>query len=514
MFAEARFNFEDRHTFVGMLCFPVYRGDSPLLFGNDVLSKCVVDTPNGILAVPMGVLHNQKALELPLYTAFDQRTRLALVPHSPTSSRSYLALGLQDPVRLAKRIHVTTHLPSRDIERLVSAGLYPQVLSREQVDSIHALPTACQVCQSTGDPILHPKVSLRRPTRGWNEKVVADLFYLPDLIGKSPILHIRDKATGYSETCILSSRGKDVLLSAINMCWFHRHGSPQFFSADPEFSDLAPNLELMGIGFMRAPARRHQMIGIAETRHRVLRRLVSRLTGFQHGHVLTAAERLSHATFLSNIILGGKTISSFEQARGYFPSLYGLPCRSVSQEMLDLHRDSSMRRAMHLFLRSAHRQTLTHAALPSGTPVYYFVKPNTGRGQWEKGFVESCPPGEPLVLVRAKHSRGPTRAIALQDIRLVPRTELAEELETIALQSMNLPSPVQDVRLESTDLSTKVPPSRTSTLLASAARSFPHLSSGTRFGPHHQVQSDIGACADDEQPYWLGSPPTAVISYD
>jgi hypothetical protein len=85
--------------------------------------------------------------------------------------------------------------------------------------------------------------------------VVADLFYLLDLIGKSPILHIRDSATGCSETSSLPSRGKDVLLSTVNMCWFHRHGNPQSFSADLEFYNLALNLELMGIRFVRAPAR-------------------------------------------------------------------------------------------------------------------------------------------------------------------------------------------------------------------------------------------------------------------
>jgi hypothetical protein len=121
--------------------------------------------------------------------------------------------------------------------------------------------------------------------------------------------------------------------------------------------------------------------------------------------------------------------------------------------------------------------------------------------------VQSCPPDEPMVLVRNKHSRLPTRALALQDIILVPRTELDKELETIALESMTSPSSTQAVRLDSADSSAQVP-SRTIILLVIADRSLPPLSVGTRIRPHHKVQSDIGACDDDEPSFGVGFPPT------
>jgi hypothetical protein len=391
-------------------------------------------------------------------------------------------------LELAKKIHAHTHLPAKDVSRLISASILPATLSAPELEEIKALSSACAVCQRTGEPVPHPKVSLVRPLRGWNEKVVADIFYLTDVAGKAPLLHVRDSATGYSETAVLPTRDKNILLSFLMTTWFHKHGNPRLFSADSEFLDVAPHIELMGITYLRAPARRHQAIGVVETRHRVLRRIISRLPMFQHGAEISLHERLSHATFLSNILLGGKRLSSFELARGYFPSLLGLPCRGVSEVMFDLHQDASMRRAVHLFLQSASRSTLTQASLPRGTPVYYFVKAGAGHGSWKQGFVQSCVEGEPLACVQDHLGRGATRLIALQDLRLVPKSALAAELESIALTTaQDLPSGDLEPAAPS-EISSRVP-----AMLATAQTSHPHLGAAPRFRPHYHVQKDIGA---------------------
>jgi hypothetical protein len=273
-------------------------------------------------------------------------------------TNTLLSSATSSPLLLAKRIHVSTHLPGADIRRLVSATIAPKLLSAADEAVIHSISRACTVCQRTADPLPHPKVSLRKPLRDWNTKVVADLFYLPNQVGKSPILHVRDSATGYSATAIIPSRDLEVLFSFFKTTWVHRHGSPHSVSADPEFLPMAPHLEAIGIRYLRAPARRHQTIGIAETRHRVLRRLMSRLPHIEHCFVIPPSERLSHATYLSNLLLGSRIVSAFEQARGYFPALLGLKSRLVSDAELDLHQDTALRRAVHLFLRSPQSLTL------------------------------------------------------------------------------------------------------------------------------------------------------------
>jgi hypothetical protein len=130
-------------------------------------------------------------------------------------------------------------------------------------------------------------------------------------------------------------------------------------------------------------------------------------------------------------------------------------------------------------------------------------------GKWICGIVSHC---EPLAIVRAKQVVNRRVRLPFRISYWLPVLNLAEELKTIALESMNSPSPVQDVRLESTDLSAKVP-SRTSTLLASAARILTNLSSVTLLGTQHQVQSDVGACGDGEPSFGVSSH-RPVISFD
>ena len=44
-----------------------------------------------------------------------------------------------------------------------------------------------------------------------------------------------------------------------------------------------------------------------------------------HAHIL------SRATYLSNVLYGGRTLSSFEMARGYTPSIAGLPQSKITE---------------------------------------------------------------------------------------------------------------------------------------------------------------------------------------
>jgi hypothetical protein len=259
-FAQMHFLVQDFTGETGLLELPVCEGDSPALIGNDILMQCVLDNRNGTMTVPRDILQNSKPLKLSIYTGHDKRTRLAMCCLSQKKTNTLLSSATSSPLLLAKRIHVSTHLPGADIRRLVSATIAPKLLSAADESVIHSLSRACTVCQRIGDPLPHPKVSLRKPLRDWNTKVVADLFYLPDQVGKSPILHVRDSATGYSETAIIPSRDLEVLFSFFKTTWVHRHRSPHSVSADPEFLPMAPHLEAIGIGYLRAPARRHQTI--------------------------------------------------------------------------------------------------------------------------------------------------------------------------------------------------------------------------------------------------------------
>jgi hypothetical protein len=54
----------------------------------------------------------------------------------PVPIRSYLASTSKAPLELAKRIHLQTHLPAKDVPRLVSASISLATLERLRKDSL------------------------------------------------------------------------------------------------------------------------------------------------------------------------------------------------------------------------------------------------------------------------------------------------------------------------------------------------------------------------------------------
>ncbi len=61
--------------------------------------------------------------------------------------------------------------------------------------------------------------------------VQVDFLFIMEL-GKEPILHARDKATGYSATVILSSRDMNEVATAFVRQHINSHGPPKAVSAD------------------------------------------------------------------------------------------------------------------------------------------------------------------------------------------------------------------------------------------------------------------------------------------
>ena len=58
------------------------------------------------------------------------------------------------------------------------------------------------------------------------------------------------------------------------------------------------------------------------------------------------------AVFLSNMFSGSRTFSSFQLARGYQPSVLGIPSTVVSQELLEEHMEQMATRALQQVLKS------------------------------------------------------------------------------------------------------------------------------------------------------------------
>ncbi len=75
----------------------------------------------------------------------------------------------------------------------------------------------CTSCKPTGRPHNAKKLSFDKLLRTCNDHVQVDFFFIQE-IGGDPILHARDKATGYSETTLLPSKVCTSLLMPFGGC--------------------------------------------------------------------------------------------------------------------------------------------------------------------------------------------------------------------------------------------------------------------------------------------------------
>ena len=405
----------------GSIPFYITEDDDPLLVGNNIVSKSNLLGAENIIDIPPNTADISKSrLGLPTYTVgedFESRTFLHLVPSRLSQLSTYFASissfnatqfeanDGEDDVgesrfhnskharMFAVKLHTFAHLTPRDIKTICKrAGILTSILS-QALDSVYE---KCVSCKMTERPAPFQKVSFSRLLDEFNSHVQVDFLFIREL-GNLPILNMTDVATGFTVTSLLHSRSMNETASTIVTKWFDVHGRPKRLSGDPEFNNETITLIFAqnSVTYEARPARRHNKIGSVESGNDTIRLFVQRLlrdkqNSRQVGRKLhTDYEILSRATFLKNIMYGGKHLSSFELARGYRPSLFGLPQHPVSAEILQAHKEQVARRAVHAFIRSRNTSSVSKDILPPRTKVYFYRKV-TNRGEWLVGDVLSA----------------------------------------------------------------------------------------------------------------------------
>ncbi len=117
-------------------------------------------------------------------------------------------------------------------------------------------------------------------------------------------------------------------------------------------------LKKNGIRFEEIPAGRHNKIGIVKSGHASTRLFAQGLSKdaeyyrLNRGLPISTTGILSKAMFLTNSLRGNTTLSSFELARGYSPSLAELPQTRTSKELLDAYKEKQAKRAITKMIRS------------------------------------------------------------------------------------------------------------------------------------------------------------------
>ena len=382
-----------------------------------------------------------------------QRTYLLVVPSKPEFFQSFLAShsfsSSQSTIRdrlkckmaarkFAAKLHTYSHLRAEDMMKLCDrAGVRNPILD----EALKRAVDRCSSCKGTGRPLQNRSVAIRKVLSTFNTHVQLDFFYVTEM-GNAPVLHLVDVSSGFSATALVPSRDIDVAARTIEKIWISIHGAPAKLSGDPEFvnNKFLKLMDRFSISVEPRPARRHQKIGVVERKHSIVRTLTQRifkdveflneaLLGIDsadqdpaelHAHVL------SRATYMSNILYGSRTLSSFEMVRGYTPSIAGLPQSTVTDEMNTAHQEQSARRALLSVESARSPRTLKKDQLQRGTAVYFFRR--VPKPTWVKAWVRSAQDHLVLVSTRQDHSGKPVRA-AYEDLRLQPETPLLKELD-------------------------------------------------------------------------------------
>lgn len=432
--------------------FYITRGDGFLLLGNEILHSSYLEGPRNILRIPPNVRGISKR-ELLLPTFFEQistddpdagRTYLLVVPSKAASFQSFVSsheprhsstgsLSFDDKQaekRFAYKLHGYTHFTVSDMKKLCERG---GVLSDSMEKYLQESFDKCTVCKQTGRPLHSRKVSFSKVLSSFNDTVQIDFVFVSQL-SKLPILHIVDVASGFSAAELMPSRDMSKAMKTFERIWVNMHGPPLSLSADVEFlNKFSKELRYFGIEFNPTPARRHNKLGVVERKNAVLRVLIQRLlldsshASSTRGVTVDHVEILSRATYLSNILLGGKLLSSFELARGFTPQIAGLPKTKLSEEIIESHREQVARRALHI-LRKSHPPAVTGAKdFEKGERVYFFRR-GPKFGTWHTAFVRETNE-QFLLLSSSPDHRGKPIRCAYEDVRSVPKSTLLQALD-------------------------------------------------------------------------------------
>ena len=243
----------------------------------------------------------------------------------------------QNRGQISSKLHGYSHLSFEDMRTLCQRG---DVLTPVLEQALRKVAGRCSSCKQTGRPANSRKISFSRILGSFNKHVQVDFLFAKEFHNIS-ILHIVDVHTGLSTAHLMPSREMTLSARALEVNWINLHGSPAVVSADPEFfnSKFAEALRYFDITFQPRPARRHNKLGVVERKNSVVRTLIQRLLKdadyFDPSRDRKPEQEdiLSRAVYLSNILYGSRSMSSFELAGGYTPALVSLPQAKVPSQL-------------------------------------------------------------------------------------------------------------------------------------------------------------------------------------
>lgn len=411
--------------------FDLVQGVSPLIIGLD--KKRNADTLNRSKTRRICFQRPCDTVERVFHTyiAKDEsrcsRLWMEIVPHEGSTTASLMSnIKRRQPLNIEKEMHRFTHGTSKEmISLLKDAGLEGPEYKR----ACQKVFDSCGICASSVRPADKAKVSLAHVNKSFNSEIQADFVTVYIRDEKFEVINIIDVGTRYGERSIAPCRDGRTMMEIVETRWLYQHGDPKRFSADPEFCKefFKRFLDSYDIHLMERPSRSSSKNGVVErnngTFKLVLNKLAKELTS------ASPATLLARASFMCNLFHGNSVMSAFQLARGYSPSIAGIPSYKVLPTLVDAQIRVNAARAVQRALRSKSSRVVQCAADPPGTHVWVFYK------SWKQNEPVKWVPAAVVETKKCRRSkRGTPMSVAYEDIRIAPEGDLAQELVASTLE--------------------------------------------------------------------------------
>lgn len=376
--------------------FDLIEGNAPLIVGLDL--KRHADTVNRSSTTfvtfqrPTDTSERRFRTYLSKDSTGNERIRLAIVPITRTHMRSLMMTGRpRDTLTLVKKMHRLTHPTAKEMERILRDAGHPQ---QGLTGICHKVHDACELCVSSGQPAPTRKISLTHVNEGFNSSVQADFVMVYIAEQKHVVLNVIDAGTNYGEREIVESRNTRTMKSSLEKNWLYRHGAPDRFSADSEFTtaQLRAFLESHGTEVLPRPTRSSAKNGKVERNNGLFKSILARLS--KERTEATPHMLVARASFMANLFHGNSVLSAFQLARGYSPAVLGIRSSVVTPELLTAHVETKAIRALQRVSRSNARCLVTPDMIKSGQYawVYYNTSAANQPARWVKArVVEALP---------------------------------------------------------------------------------------------------------------------------
>lgn len=255
---------------------------------------------------------------------------------------------------------------------------------------------------------------------------------------KRTMIIITDVGTAYTEGTLTTNRDADTIWEALETCWIMRHGAPVSISADDEFNGkkLRRMMRTHDITFKARPTRRHNKTGKVEREIQVVKSIIKRI---DHEISFCSAEQILHrAIFFFKLFSGSCILSSFQLARGYQPSVLGIPPSVVPKELLNAHIEQKATRALQRAMLSNAARSVPQYAYRKGDSVWVWYQSSKGneKDEWVPGVIQQTHDHylEVTRLKDGKLIKGSIMRPAYEETRLAPAKTLTRELLSCSLE--------------------------------------------------------------------------------